>query len=67
MTSMLKKYGNSYRCSNCMMFQPTPLKPNCPFCGDMFANFESIMIKEYCSNESDLRRENYKQDSMEQE
>lgn len=67
MTAMLKKYGNSYRCSNCMMYQPASLKPNCPFCGDIFANFESVILKEYYDNESNLRRKNYQQDGMEQE
>ena len=66
MITMLKKYGSTYRCSNCMMLQPASLKMNCPFCGDMFSNFESIMIQEYKNYEDNLRRKNNNQDSLEQ-
>ena len=45
MISTLKTNGNTYYCSNCLMKQ-FQLKPNCPFCGNMFSNYESILTKQ---------------------
>ena len=46
MISTLRKNGDVFRCSNCMMRQPHPLKSNCPYCGNMFSNYEDIIINE---------------------
>ena len=46
MISSLKKTGQVYRCTNCMFRQPTPLLPNCPYCGNLFSNYEELIIKE---------------------
>jgi len=36
-----------YRCSNCKMGQPNKnLKSNCIFCGNLFTNYEDIIIEE---------------------
>ena len=35
-----------YRCSNCKMRQPDELHMNCVFCGNMFTNYEDILIQE---------------------
>ena len=67
MISILKKKGDIYRCSGCLMRQPKPLKPNCPFCGDMFSNFESITIEEYKEHEENLRRKDYNQEGLARE
>ena len=58
MISELKKVGTIYRCTGCMFSQPSPPQPNCPFCGNMFSNWESIMIKEFKDHEESIRREN---------
>ena len=60
MISTLKRYGAMYRCSNCSMTQ-FELKPNCPWCGDQFSNYQSVLIenfkiREETNNESDLLR-----------
>ena len=52
MISKLVKKGESYYCSNCMMRQPT-IKNNCWFCGDLFSNFESVILKLYEIVETD--------------
>ena len=56
MVASLKKQGIIYRCSNCMMRQPTPLEPSCPFCGEILSNWESIAIEEFKENEENVRR-----------
>ena len=67
MVSTLKKKSNDhYYCSNCMMMQPSPLKENCPFCGNYFSNYENIIIAEHIditveevkSNESNIHGRN---------
>lgn len=58
MISTLKQRNNdSYYCSNCMFIQPTPLRPNCPFCGDWFSNYESVIIQQE-KNDIQVRIEN---------
>lgn len=44
MISTLKKKGEQYYCSECMMRQPAPLKDHCYFCGNWFSNYENIII-----------------------
>ena len=47
MISILKKTNDGvFRCSNCLMRQPRPLSSNCVYCGNMFSNYEDIIIKE---------------------
>lgn len=60
MVSTLKRRGDSYYCSRCEMRQ-FQLKPHCIFCGDLFSNFESIMVQrkqEQLSDEAKERKEN---------
>jgi len=64
MVSTLKKVGVIYRCSGCMMRQPSPLQPHCPFCGNLLSNWESVMIKEFKENESDIHREDRESHSV---
>lgn len=52
MISKLVKKGESYYCSNCMMRQPA-VKNNCWFCGNLFSNFESVILELYEIVETD--------------
>lgn len=62
MISRLKKKSNgTYYCDNCMICQPEPPQTNCIFCGNWFANWENIIIKDYLEkeelkNESNIHR-----------
>jgi len=62
-STLIPRAKHSYRCSNCMMLQPT-IEPNCWYCGNLFSNFESIAIKEFKENESNLRRQNTDKDRI---
>ena len=55
MISKLIKRGEQYSCSNCMMRQPT-IKNCCWFCGNIFSNFEEVMLEIYDIIEEDKRR-----------
>lgn len=67
MISTLKKRGDTYYCSNCLMWQFN-LRENCVFCGNSFSNFESVIIEQEKEkfidrmkedkNEGNLRRTN---------
>ncbi len=61
MTSKLVKKKNTYCCSNCMMRQPH-LATNCWWCGNLFSNYEEIIIEnaieEEKINESNVYRKN---------
>ena len=35
---------NDFICSNCRMRQ-TILRPQCPWCGEIFSNYESILVE----------------------
>ena len=45
MTSKLVEKNDNYYCSNCMMRQPR-VRVNCWWCGDLFSNYEEVLIKE---------------------
>ena len=45
MTSKLFKKQDQYYCSNCMMRQPR-VQANCFWCGDMFSNYENMLIQD---------------------
>lgn len=45
MTSKLVEKNDSYYCSNCMMRQPR-IQVSCWWCGDIFSNYEEILIKD---------------------
>lgn len=50
MTSLLKRNGPKFYCSNCMMEarpQEGQLPIVCFFCGRIFSNWETITIEEY--------------------
>lgn len=46
MTSKLIKRNDSYFCSECRMKQVYELQPWCIFCGNIFSNYESIVIEQ---------------------
>ena len=51
MTSLLKRNGPKFHCSNCMM-EVSPQEGEdlpivCFFCGSVFSNWEEIAIEEY--------------------
>lgn len=61
MVSKILKKNNIFYCSNCRMRQ-FQIKTNCPFCGNMFSNYEEILIQQFNEeernkNESNLSRE----------
>lgn len=49
MTSELFKKQDQYFCSNCMMRQPH-IQANCFWCGNMFSNYESMLIQDINDN-----------------
>lgn len=49
MTSTLFKKQDQYYCSNCMMRQPR-VQANCFWCGDMFSNYENMLIQDVNDN-----------------
>jgi predicted ATP-dependent serine protease len=51
MISTLKKRGEAYYCTQCMMRQPD-LKPNCYWCGSYFSNLNAVLIKEFKEKEN---------------
>lgn len=56
MVSKIMKNGDVYYCSNCRMrlFQ---LSYNCKFCGNLFSNYEDIIIKEEIEHEKENKDE----------
>lgn len=53
MVAMLKKVANGgYRCTYCHMKQHEPINATCPFCGNIFSNYEEILIKELKAREN---------------
>ena len=45
MVSKLIEKNNTYFCSNCLMRQPR-IQENCFWCGNMFSNYEDMLIKD---------------------
>ena len=45
MVSKLVQKNDIYFCSNCMMRQPR-VQANCFWCGNMFSNYEDMLIKD---------------------
>ena len=45
MVSKLEVKNDMYYCSNCMMRQPR-VQENCFWCGNMFSNYEEMLIKD---------------------
>ena len=49
MTSTLFKKQDQYFCSNCMMRQPR-VQASCFWCGNMFSNYENMLIQDVNDN-----------------
>ena len=49
MISKLIEKNDTYFCSNCMMRQPR-VQTNCFWCGNMFSNYEDMLIKDVNDN-----------------
>ena len=49
MVSKLIEKNNTYFCSNCLMRQPR-VQENCFWCGNMFSNYEDMLIKDVNDN-----------------
>ena len=49
MVAKLFKKQYYYYCSNCMMRQEG-IPQNCHFCGDMFSNYEDVILKEHAED-----------------
>lgn len=45
MVATLKKKGEYYYCSWCMMRQYKKLRASCRWCGAVFSNYEEIIIQ----------------------
>lgn len=46
MTSKIIEKHNEYYCSNCMMRQQR-IRASCWWCGNLFSNYEEMLIKDY--------------------
>lgn len=63
MISTIKQKGSTYYCSNCLMRQ-FELKPNCPFCGNMFSNYENMIVRANLDMKPEEAESPYQKDTV---